>query len=113
MIATTISQSKALLEAGIIQETADMIWILNKEDSVPSGYNLIVKQKWHTKRHLDNLQVPYTYAWSLGALWNLCKGKAIELCTSDSTAEEVITILVTSLICAHENGEGNEKNNIG
>ena len=108
MIATTIEQSRRLLEAGVSASTADMCYQSYEFETGEDGNVIHESCKPIGGLHVGNPFNDFP-AWSLGALWNLCKGKAIELCTSDSSAEEVITILMTSLICAHENGEGNEK----
>lgn len=112
MIATTIEQSRRLLEAGVSASTADMCY-QNYEFEVEENGDVIHE----SCRPVGGLHVGNPFndfpAWSLGALWNLCGDNAIELCTADCTAEEVITILVTRLICAYENGKGDEENYIG
>ena len=91
MIATTVEQSKRLFEAGVSLETADLVWC----KAVNGRWYLAIKG-----------EVPFWEyeAWSLGALWNLCKDQSIELCTADCSAEEALIILVTRLVCINENG---------
>lgn len=66
-IATSIEESKRLLELGIDQNTADMRWRYNhnthKHDDIPQ---VLAVRNWDDPYNKD---IP---AWSLGALLDLC-----------------------------------------
>lgn len=82
MIATSIEQSKKLIEAGIPNESADMCWY-----KAVCGYHLTVSQ---------DLDIP---AWSLSALWDYIHNldKTYEFPTTMS-ADELIETLVNTII---------------
>lgn len=93
MIATTIEQSKRLLAAGISPETADMIWAQHSDFSKPF---LTVKPHTTIRRMIGGHSLP---AWSLSALWDLCKEKGfqLEFCTKEDSSERMIEHMVSIL----------------
>lgn len=90
-IATTIEQSKRLLDAGLDPGSADMSWHKYKT----SKWDLWVG--W-SDRELQDLQV--VPAWSLSRLWELNSKSYYKLsCPSIKSPEEIIEALV-SFICS-------------
>lgn len=75
MIATTIEQSKRLLEAGIDPQTADMFWDRGTISSLP-GFEWMQEQPHPilSKNKKDVIEQPehFPLAWSLSALITLC-----------------------------------------
>lgn len=87
MIATTIEQSKRLLEAGIDTKTADMYyknnlsWLVDKEpqySAIPSAGSPVNALEWYNKGYTASGKGPMSLlhfcfpAWSLSALIRLC-----------------------------------------
>ena len=87
MIATSIEQSKRLIEAGISPETADLYWY----KAVDGETRLTVRWGAHWFWEAD--------AWSLSALWNYIHNldKTYDFPTTLS-AEELIETLVNTII---------------
>ena len=91
MIATSIEMSRALLDAGISPETADMMWEQHFEYQPPF---LTVKPHTTLGKYFISHAI---HAWSLSALWNLCKDKQLNFDTDMDSAEEVMQTLVNEL----------------
>jgi hypothetical protein len=92
MISTTIKQSEDLLSAGLDQSTADMVW----EDcpgSVGISHLLKVNYTGNTPARPD---VP---AWSMTALWEICRKRniALDFLTVEDPCEEVISAMVKAI----------------
>ena len=92
-IGTTIEQSKRLINAGVKQDTADMMWILNR---------LVFSAKGTTHEwQLNTIQLTACEtepAWSLSALWDLLSESNITLeyatyMSSDALIESLVTAI--------------------
>ena len=89
MIATSIEQSRRLLDAGMPVESADMHWF---------GINDVASELVVGEPFLLDVEYP---AWSLSALWQMIHeaGEVYEFST-DIQPEELIETLVAT-ICSH------------
>ena len=94
-IATTIEQSKRLLEAGVPIESADMYW--------HNGFDYPMSKK-RTSLTWNQLLHVFPPAWSLSALWQMFHelDKTYEFPT-DLSADELIETLVRTIIFRREN----------
>ena len=73
MIATTISQSKRLLEAGVDPRTVDMYWTDLVETTDAGGYFTKESDEvFHLEIGFDFYSDHVVPAWSLSALITLC-----------------------------------------
>ena len=88
MIGTTIEQSKRLIEAGYLPETADMHWFLGVE--TPMLYA--------TRCFYYSGQEFVVPAWSLGALWDLCEDYNLSFSTQEDRTDGIIETLVRKLV---------------
>ena len=95
-IATSIQQSKRLLEAGISPETADITWLYKYPIGGKPHWALAVGHYLLYGELNEKDTVP---AWSLGALWELCKekGYSLEFNTKEDTPEGMIEHMVDIL----------------
>ena len=102
MISTSIEESRALLDAGISPETADMWrtivqplkqngWLL-VNDGEP--YEILSLYKGEHTALASFEDIP---TWSLSALWTLCKDKQLKFDTDIDSAEGVMHTLVNAL----------------
>lgn len=93
-IATTIEQSKRLLEAGVPKESADMRW-----EQFPG----LVPHLCYQPGVMPLIPPKVTPAWSLSALWSIIYDfdKTYEFPTQLS-AEELIETLVTTICYRYE-----------
>lgn len=100
MIATSIEQSRRLLDAGLDPGSADMFWInvevWNREEKrlVCEWFINVGQSQFQTLPH-------HCPAWSLSALWQVLydAGEIYEFST-DTGPDELIESLVT-IICSH------------
>lgn len=105
MIATTIEQSKRLLEAGYNQETADMSYIhgpvitykdVSRVEHIEECPPILVLRQELTE---------FVPAWSLSAIWDIFvkSGIVLNFETDETTSSEVlIDMLVQNLVNAAE-----------
>jgi len=91
MIATTKKQSRMLINAGCNPETADMCYV-----KMPYTLTVLVAEPPHDI--CDAIEI--TPAWSLSALWNLCRKLAVNFVflTESDTPEEMIEMMVDHLV---------------
>lgn len=100
-IATTIEQSKRLIEAGVPKKSADMFWKLL--DDVDSNDPYICQDDYVIYvLYVDNLPEFVTrciHAWSLSALWQIVHelDKTYEF-SSRLSADELIENLVKTIV---------------
>lgn len=94
-IATSIEQSKRLLDAGVPIESADMYW--------HNGFDYPISKK-RTSLTLNQLLPDFPPAWSLSALWQMVYNldKTYEFPT-ELSADELIATLVRTIIFRREN----------
>jgi hypothetical protein len=87
MNTTTVKQSLVLMDAGIDPATADMAYIKNPRD----GHYLLTATKPMSKSDLP--------CWSMGALWEICRQRAIglEFLTDEDDTETVISTMVKTI----------------
>ena len=87
MIGTTVKQSKVLMGGGLDTSTADLAYIKNPRD----GKYLLVATP-----PLSKSDIP---CWSMGALWEICRQRGInlEFTTDEDSVEEVITTMVMKI----------------
>lgn len=103
MIATTIEQSRELLNAGIDPKSCDMRWTNEVEED--KGWGFIVtrqEEEYHLELgqpFFDSPDDPSIPAWSMACLWNIMKdaGLVYEYETTLS-AEEVIRLMVLVIV---------------
>ncbi len=99
MYTTTVKQSEDLINIGIDQSTADMAYITNPRN----GSLLLTATKPMTKDDLP--------CWSMGALWEICRNRAIALAflTDEDSAEDTVAIMVKAI---HDDVEEKTKNSL-
>ena len=89
MLATSIEQSKKLVELGLLKETADMFWERDMNCLGVETYNLISGIRY-TKEELKDLFEEFDNlipAWSLSGLLELMpKHHVVEKCGDDTYA---------------------------
>ena len=100
MIATNYEQSRKLLDAGISENTADMHWHFPLIENNVSGYLVAEKPDLYFGQRcwIYQKDVP---AWSMSALWDLCKDYPLSFATTKDNSENVINFLVEHLIKKH------------
>lgn len=98
MISTTIEESKRLIAAGISPDTADMCW-RNYALTYDFGHAMEVRTVEPILYAFNAKSKDDIPAWSLGALWDLCKekGYCLEFNTKEDTSEGMIEHMVNIL----------------
>ena len=105
-IATTIEQSKRLMEAGVNKESADMMWTNRVETCDDWGHFVTVEEE------TEHLEIAFSYfilngvarpAWSLSALWQMVHelDKTYEFPTTLSS-DDLIELLVKTICFRRE-----------
>lgn len=98
MIATSIEQSKRLLDAGINPKTADMSLIYTHSSNGDMKWMLSSgKYNRYGALEPEGRVVP---AWSIGALWDIFNATGLIFMyeISEHTSEELIESMVTRLV---------------
>ena len=108
-IATTIKQSKRLLDAGLDPKSCDMRW--TNEVEKDEGWGFIITEE-EEKYHLELGQPFFDFpsdpsipAWSLSRLWALLSGTILGgwFSVGSSTSEDVIEELVRMIELRYAN----------
>lgn len=100
-IATSIEQSERLMKAGIDTKSADMCYAnmeLNPYYSPDIRLSAFAyAEAYDIYKRIGFNAEALAPAWSLSALWTLCKDKQLNFDTDINSAEEVMQTLVNAL----------------
>ena len=99
MIVTTVDQSRQLLNAGYKRDTADMRYAIVND---VSGNACPAIDFGPCKKN----EIP---AWSLSALWLMCRDLPLAFVTCDDRPEDIMDLLVEHLIRNGNDTKGSSK----